>query len=100
VFRFVARKSGGAAAARRGRGHEPRLRVTVLYLNGKGKKRSRVAGKLRAGETWKPTKKLAIALGRARGKRRATGDIAFRFTPVGAADWQIDDVYVDPRSRR
>jgi hypothetical protein len=25
--------------------------------------------------------------------------IQFRFTPVGTADWVIDDVYVDPRSR-
>jgi hypothetical protein len=26
--------------------------------------------------------------------------VRFKFTPVGRADWQIDDVYVDPwRSR-
>jgi hypothetical protein len=25
--------------------------------------------------------------------------VAFRFTPVGAASWWIDDVYVDPKSR-
>jgi hypothetical protein len=25
--------------------------------------------------------------------------VQFRFTPIGTADWVIDDVYVDPRSR-
>jgi hypothetical protein len=93
VFRFVARASGSRKA---------RLRVEVLYTNGKGRKVSRVAGKLRAGQAWRPTKKLAIALGRARGKgRNGAGDVAFRFTPVrAAADWQIDDVFVDPHARR
>jgi hypothetical protein len=28
------------------------------------------------------------------------GEVSFRFTPIGAADWQIDAVYVDPRARR
>jgi hypothetical protein len=25
--------------------------------------------------------------------------VRFRFTPVGTATWQIDDVYIDPRRR-
>src|SRR3712207_4889273 len=53
AFRFVARTDGGK---------RDRLRVEVLYRSGSGKP-SRVAGKLRAGEEWKPTKKLAFALG-------------------------------------
>jgi hypothetical protein len=87
-FRFVARKDGGKRA---------RLKVEVLYLSGRGG--SRVAGKLRAGQAWRPTKKLAFALGRTRAAGQQTGQVAFRFTPVGAADWQVDDVYVDPRMR-
>jgi hypothetical protein len=92
MFRFVAKRNSGTKKAR--------LRVNVVYLDGKGRKRSRRAGKLRAGETWKPTKKLAFALGRAFGKRRKSGNVKLKFTPVGNADWQIDDVYIDPRSRR
>lgn len=93
VFRLVARTDGTRRS---------RLKVEVLYTSGKGKKASRVAGRLRAGETWKPTKKLSLAIGRAKGRGKlTTGTIAFRFTPVGApATWQIDDVFLDPRARR
>jgi hypothetical protein len=77
-----------------------RLKVEVLYLDGRGKKHSRVAGKLRAGEAWQPTKRLQVALGRAKGHGRMTvAHVAFRFTPIGAGDWQIDDLYLDPRAR-
>lgn len=89
-FRFVARTSGDWHA---------RLKVEVLYKNGKGKP-SRVAGKLRARDAWAPTKKLSLAIGRALGKgRHATGTVQLRFTPVGTGDWQIDDVYIDPHAR-
>src|SRR3954454_2665455 len=87
-FRFVARKDGRRRA---------RLKVEVLYLSGRGG--SRVAGKLRGGQSWKPTKKLAFALGRTRAAGELSGEVAFRFTPVGSADWQVDDLYVDPRMR-
>jgi hypothetical protein len=77
-----------------------RLKVEVLYLDGKGKKKSRVAGKLRAGDEWQPTKRLAVALGRAKGHGKMTvAHVAFRFTPVGEGTWQLDDVYLDPRAR-
>jgi hypothetical protein len=95
MFRFVARKASGNRKAR--------LRVEVVYATGKGRKSSRTAGKLRAGEEWRPTKKLAIAIGRALSKGSGStrsGEVSFRFTPVGDADWQIDAVYVDPRARR
>jgi hypothetical protein len=92
VFRFVARTSGDKHS---------RLKVEVLYTGKKGGKRSAVVGKLRGGDEWAPTKKLATRLGRAKthGKLK-TATVSFRFTPVGAGDWQIDDVYLDPRSRR
>lgn len=91
IFRAFARTDGGSHA---------RLKVEVVYLDGKGKKRSRVAGKLRAGQDWQPTKKLSVALGRAKGKgKMALAHVAFRFTPIGAGSWQLDDVYLDPRAR-
>src|SRR4051794_30969017 len=108
-FRFVARRTvapapvaakggapetapaGGAPIGTRTRGPAPRLRVEIIYLNGKGHKKTRTAAKLRAGDEWNPTKKIAIATGRATGRgRHKTGDIKFRFTPIGgAAEWQI-----------
>jgi hypothetical protein len=91
-FRFVAKRVSGPRKAR--------LRVYVQYLNGKGRKVSRRAGKLRAGTSWKPTKKLAFAIGRAIRRHAGSGQVKLQFKPLGAADWQIDDVYVDPRARR
>jgi hypothetical protein len=77
-----------------------RLQVEVVYLDGRGKTQSRVAGKLRAGGEWQPTKKLSVALGRAKGKgRMKMAHVAFRFTPIGEGTWQLDDVYLDPRAR-
>jgi hypothetical protein len=92
VFRFVARTSGDKHS---------RLKVEVLYTSAKGKHRSAVVGKLRAGAEWAPAKKLAIRLGRAKGHGKfKTANVSFRFTPVGPGDWQVDDLYLDPRSRR
>jgi hypothetical protein len=77
-----------------------RLKVEVVYLDGQGKKNSRVAGKLRAGDEWQPTKRLSVALGRAKGHGKMTiAHVAFRFTPLGEGTWQLDDVYLDPRAR-
>jgi hypothetical protein len=90
VFRFVARTDGT---------RKSRLKVEVLYTNGNGNK-TRVAGKLRGGDAWKPTKKLALAIGRAKGHGKlTTGTVSFRFTPVGPGNWQIDDLHLDPRAR-
>jgi hypothetical protein len=92
VFRFVARTSGDKHS---------RLKVELLYTSAKGNQRSAVVGKLRAGAEWAPTKKLAVRLGRAKGHGKLkTGNVSFRFTPVGTGDWQIDDVHLDPRARR
>jgi hypothetical protein len=87
LFRAVARTDGT---------HQARLRVKVLYLSGRGG--ARVAGKLRAKDDWRPTKKLAFAAGRARAEGESTGQVAIQITAVGAT-WQVDDVYVDPRMR-
>ena len=92
VFRFAARTSGDKHS---------RLQVEILYTSAKGKHRSAVVGKLRAGDEWAPTKKLAVRLGRVKshGKLK-TANVSFRFTPVGPGDWQIDDLHLDPRARR
>ena len=92
IFRFVARTSGD---------HQSRLKVEILYTGKKGRHRSATVGKLRAGDAWAPTKRLATRLGHAKTHGRLkTGTIAFRFTPIGPGDWQVDDLHLDPRSRR
>jgi hypothetical protein len=93
TFRFAARATGGDKHSR--------LNVEILYTGKKGAKRSAVVGKLRAGEEWAPTKRLAVRLGRVKthGKLK-TANVTFRFTPVGVGDWQVDDLYLDPRARR
>jgi hypothetical protein len=93
TFRFVAKTTGTRNA---------RLRVEVLFIDGvNGGSAPRVAAELRAGNDWAPSARLALALGRTcHGGIGATGNVAFRFTPVGTADWQIDDLYVDPFARR
>jgi hypothetical protein len=92
VFRLFARTDGNRKA---------RLKVEVLYTNARGHKRSLRVGKLRAGDAWAPTRKLAVVLGLAKGKGKLfTAKISLRFTPVGAGNWQIDDVYLDPRLRQ
>jgi len=93
VFRFAARASGGDKHSR--------LKVEILYTGKGGNKRSAVVGKLRAGEEWAPTKKLATRLGRVKTHGRLKwANVTFRFTPVGVGDWQVDDLYLDPRGRR
>jgi hypothetical protein len=93
TFRFAARASGGDK--------QSRLKVELLYTGKKGAKRSAVVGKLRGGDAWAPTKKLAVRLGRVKthGKLK-WANVTFRFTPIGVGDWQVDDLYLDPRARR
>ena len=88
IVRLFARTDGSRKA---------QLKVEVVYANGKKSK----ASKLRAGDSWAPTRKLSVALGRAKGKGRiGTAAVALHFTPVGEpAAWQVDDVYIDPRLR-
>ena len=87
VFRFFARTTGDKHS---------RLAVEIVYASGRAKR----VGKLRAGDAWAPTRKLGVVLGRAKGHGRlTTASVQIRFKPLGAGDWQIDDVYLDPRLR-
>jgi hypothetical protein len=84
IFRLFTRSTGSHA----------RLRIDVLYANGR-KGKSSVIG---AHDTWTPTRSLAVAIGRAKKGRESTATIRMRFTPLSGS-WQIDDVYLDPRLR-
>lgn len=87
---FVQRTSGSSLST---------LRVEVLFEDSAGHARSLTIGRLSGSGSWQPTPVMVIGaslLPLLPGERTP---VAFRFTPEGAADWRIDDVYVDPYGR-
>jgi hypothetical protein len=87
TLRFFARNRGSALSV---------LLVEVLFEDAWGRVRSLPIGALSAGREWAPTLPLPIVvnlLPLLPGQRTA---VAFRFTPYGGGDWNLDDVYVDP----
>jgi hypothetical protein len=91
-FRLFARNSGERWS---------RLMVEVLYTTPRGRQLTVEVDALRGGQDWAPTRTLNSALGRLLDDVDAnTASVQLRFTPVGPGDWQIDDLYVDPRLRQ
>jgi hypothetical protein len=92
TVRFFARRTSGWLL--------DSLKVEVLFEGAGGKVNSLPVGLVLAGGSWQPTLPypvLASLLPLLPGEQTP---VAFRFTPVGGAGWQIDDVFVDPwRSR-
>jgi hypothetical protein len=52
------------------------------------------------GASWSPTLPSLVVANLLPLLPGATTPVAFRFTPVGAGTWSVDDVYVDPWSSR
>jgi hypothetical protein len=71
------------------------LKVQVVYADGKTKK----AGRLSPGFEWAPTRKISLAQGRFRVRRRGSALVQLRFAAI-AGTVRVDDVYVDPRYHR
>jgi len=88
-FRLVARNLGGPLAT---------LKVEVIYLD-RGAAAPRVAGVLTGGPQWNATNKMSIASGQLGQGPVNRARIAIRITPQGG-DWQVDDLFVDPRAYR
>jgi hypothetical protein len=88
VFRLFVRTDGDRKA---------RLKIEVVYTDIQNGQRSVRFDRLHGDESWSPTGALSIALPGARGRRMT--DVSLRFTALGEGDWQIDDVYIDPRLR-
>lgn len=92
TLRFFARNSGSSSS---------RLNVDVLYPGLLGAVRTARIGSISAGGAWSPTgsQQLTVTNLLATLSLSRTA-IAFRFSPAdGSGQWQIDDVYVDPKFR-
>jgi hypothetical protein len=76
------------------------LKVEVLYMDGKGKIVGSGSGTV-AGTTtaWQLSNPLTIGVTFNTAVAAGAAPVAFRFTPSGPGNWQIDDVYVDPYAR-
>jgi hypothetical protein len=57
-------------------------------------------GVVLGGNQWQPTLPSLVVANLLPLLPNARTPVRFKFTPVGRANWQIDDVYVDPWSRR
>jgi hypothetical protein len=91
TLRFFVRRDGGSFLST--------LRVEVLFEDSLGNARSAPVGVVGADSSWSPTPIMLISaslLPLLPGDHTA---VAFRFTPEGSGDWQVDDVYVDPYTR-
>jgi hypothetical protein len=90
TLRLLARNRGGLLST---------LQVEVLFEDAAGNTQALPIGALLGGSAWKPTLPMPVVvnlLPLLPGEHTA---VAFRFS-TGNANWQIDDVYVDPyRSR-
>ena len=87
TLRFFARNRGSALSM---------LLVEVLWEDASGRVWDTPIGLLTADDGWAPTLPLPVVvnlLPLLPGERTA---VAFRFEVLGAGDWSIDDVYVDP----
>ncbi len=74
------------------------LRVDVVYRDALGLRWTATLAHLAAGGDWAPTAPVPV-LANLTALPLLTGgaaQVSFRFTPEGAGDWQIDDLYVDP----
>jgi hypothetical protein len=94
TMRFIARSKGSTLQQLLSA-----MTVEVLFQDAGGATRSLPIGILKSPFGWGPTPSyriIANLLPLLSGDKTA---IAFRFTPIGGAGWQIDDVYVDPKSR-
>ena len=87
TLRLVARNTGSLRSA---------LIVEVLFEDADGNVHSLSIGAVAGGSRWQPSAPLPVIANLLPLLPDARTAVAFRFRPIGAGDWDIDDVYVDP----
>jgi len=87
TLRFFARNRGSVFSW---------LLVEVLFEDATGDSRAVPIGAYLGTPAWQPTPPVAVVANLFSVLPGEHVDVAFRFTPQGAGDWSIDDVYVDP----
>ncbi|HET7573813.1 MAG TPA: hypothetical protein VFJ99_01720 [Solirubrobacterales bacterium] len=90
VFRLLARNSGDPTS---------RLRVEAVYPL-LGLIRTKTISSVAAGPAWAPAQPMStvLTLSTIVGTL-IPSSVQIRITPIGAGDWQVDDLYVDPFAR-
>lgn len=88
TIRFFARSSASVDASS--------LKVEVLFEDALGEVRSATIGAATPSAAWAPSAPLPIVVNLLPLLPGDHTPVQFRFTPVGAADWTVDDLYVDP----
>jgi hypothetical protein len=90
-FRMFARNTGKLKSE---------LKAEVLFLSAKGDIKSTASGTVVATSTaWSPTDSLKIGVIFNTAVAAGAAPVAFRFTSAKDANWQVDDLYVDPKMR-
>jgi hypothetical protein len=93
TLRFFAKRTGGGFL-----GGLSSMSVEVLAETTLGLVVSVPIGVVVNDGSWQPTLPMAVIANLLPLLPGEHTPVAFRFTPLGTATWQIDDVYVDPRS--
>lgn len=92
AVRFFAKRSGGGLL-----GKLSVLEVdAIVQTNVLGATVTVPVGVTGTGNGWSPTLPMVVAADLLPLLPGNQTPVAFKFTPIGTADWQIDDTYVDP----
>jgi hypothetical protein len=96
TLRFFAKSSGDSLLG----SLVTALTVEVLFEDNSGDVLALPIGAVLPGSRWSPTLPYPILVNLLPLLPDEKTPVRFRFRAVGGASWQIDDVYVDPHSRR
>jgi hypothetical protein len=96
TLRFFAKSSGDSLLS----SLASTLAVEVLFEDNAGNVHSLPIGVVTPGSRWSPTLPYPVVANLLPLLPNDRTAVRFRFTAVGGSSWQIDDVYVDPRSRQ